>query len=445
MDGNSKLLLRPGAGCVDTYTGQSLTLRLALPAGATAGSESWSSARWSTLASALIDYSTEQGASSALTPTAAATILRSHLGLSAALGVYSYDRLAEAAHDSATVGLLLTTVQLGALAHQLEELEQALRVQPSAATAPSTVPAAPPTPPAAPPAMPPPPAAACDALGSNAFQEVWRRTTCHRPHAPARTALAHRLAASSYRRGALTLSPCCAHPTGACAHHHRAPRCCRLAVQSRRWDAGLLASAALLEGLAGIERFSAAEVDGLLRALSHSNDLIAEIASEAVTVAGRGSGGVVRERAASSASTIPSPRPPTWPTDTSSSGCRRRPARPTSPHSMTTPRGRMRVRRPVPSREHPPPAPAIELRLPPPFLPTPLLTSRCAPFHRLTRRSRAPAPTAARSVSSRVVSSRISRPRAPAMPPYFPDSATASAIGESSTADDSRRPDRGMA
>ena len=41
---------------------------------------------------------------------------------------------------------------------------------------------------------------------------------------------------------------------------------------------GLLASAALLEGLAGIERFSAAEVDGLLRALSHSNDLIAEIA-----------------------------------------------------------------------------------------------------------------------------------------------------------------------
>lgn len=131
---SSRLSVQPAPHCVSALTGQPLAIRLTLPAAAPnlslAGPLILSPLV--ALSSALIDTSlTPIGASQA-----AATV-QAQLGLSETVDIYRYDPFL--GDDIHSAGVLLATLQVGALVHQLDALQQAVE-----ATADPLVPPSPP-------------------------------------------------------------------------------------------------------------------------------------------------------------------------------------------------------------------------------------------------------------------------------------------------------------
>ena len=169
---SAKLALRPGLGCNDTHIGLPQPLRLSAPAGAYAGNATGQimMSPLVTLSAALVDYTASQSAVaplvvSPLNAAQAAGTIQSHLGLPGSIDIYRYDPFAEVGPTAASV--LLATVQVGALANQLDALEQALL----AATTPLAAPAAPPSPSPLAPATASA-SAACSAEGGASYRRV---------------------------------------------------------------------------------------------------------------------------------------------------------------------------------------------------------------------------------------------------------------------------------
>ena len=136
---SARVVLQPDAGCVDTHTAQRPRLSLSAPLASAPLNAAAASAQLVVsplvqLATALMDYTAEQGLD--YTASQAWTTLASYLQLPVAVDLFSYDPYAviEGGEDDGNVAsLLMATVQVGALVTQLATLENATQPSGSAA------------------------------------------------------------------------------------------------------------------------------------------------------------------------------------------------------------------------------------------------------------------------------------------------------------------------
>ncbi|KAL1518536.1 hypothetical protein AB1Y20_002825 [Prymnesium parvum] len=130
----ARFFLRPSDSCVDTHTGQQLSIQLSTPS---TNERPVIISPLVSVAAALVDDAAQQSPPSTLSANEAAASVLASLGLPSGINLYSYDPFE---HDDATTAhVLIATVQMGAIAHQLHVLEQGLPPPTIAPSPPSSV------------------------------------------------------------------------------------------------------------------------------------------------------------------------------------------------------------------------------------------------------------------------------------------------------------------